>query len=46
MLLVLIPATTFVWNDCPYNKTDCPSRRERSLYVDVDNDQICDFSQS
>ena len=45
LLLILIPATIFAWDDCPYDKTDCYAPGECSRYVDVDNDKICDHSQ-
>lgn len=45
MFLTLIPTATFAWDNCPHNKTDCPSPGECSRYVDIDNDKICDHSQ-
>ena len=45
LLLILIPITVLAWNDCPYNKTDCPSPGECNRYIDTDNDKICDRSQ-
>jgi len=45
ILLILIPATTLAWNDCPYNKVDCPAPGDCVRYIDTDNDQICDHSQ-
>ena len=45
LLLVLIPITVLAWDDCPYNKTDCPAPGECNRYIDTNNDKICDRSQ-
>ena len=45
LLLILIPAITLAWDDCPYNKTDCPRPGICNKYIDTDNDKICDRSQ-
>ena len=45
LLLILIPAITLAWDDCPHNEADCPFPGKCSRYVDIDNDEICDHSQ-
>ncbi|MCD4668965.1 MAG: hypothetical protein K8S14_00820 [Actinomycetia bacterium] len=45
ILLVLIPAATLAFEDCPYDKADCAFPGECSRYIDADNDGICDKSQ-
>ena len=43
LLLVLIPATVLAWNDCPRGEVFCEDKC--GLFVDADNDGICDRSQ-
>ncbi len=42
-LLSLIPAVALAWEDCPVGKTLCDEECE--LFIDTDNDGICDHSQ-
>jgi len=43
LLLALIPTSVLAWEDCPIGKTLCDE--EFVLFVDTDNDGICDHSQ-
>ncbi|HOX97223.1 MAG TPA: hypothetical protein PL066_02635 [bacterium] len=42
-MLVFFPASVFAWDDCPRGEVDCTG--ECALFVDTDNDGICDHSQ-
>lgn len=44
LLLILIPSTALSWNDCPIGQVLCNG--ECGLFIDTDNDGICDSSQS
>lgn len=43
LLLVLIPSATLAWEDCPMGKVLC--NEKCGLFIDTDNDKICDHSQ-
>lgn len=45
LLLILIPITVLAWDNCPYNKINCPTPGECDRYIDIDDDKICDHSQ-
>ncbi len=45
LLLLLLPAVSLAWDDCPYGEVDDPHPGKCSRYIDTDNDQICDLSQ-
>ncbi len=46
LLLVLLPATVFAWNDCPFGgEINCTYPGDCNRYIDTDNDGICDHSQ-
>lgn len=45
LILVLIPATVFAWDDCPDGETNDTYPGDCSKYIDTDNDGICDHSQ-
>ncbi|CEG12242.1 conserved membrane hypothetical protein [groundwater metagenome] len=45
LLLVLLPATVFAWNDCHFGKVNCTYPGDCNRYIDTDNDGICDYSQ-
>ena len=42
-LFTLIPTVVLAWEDCPMGKTPCNDECE--LFIDIDNDGICDHSQ-
>ena len=44
MLLSIIPATVLAWDDCPQGEVFCEGKC--GLFIDTDNDGICDRSQS
>ncbi len=44
-LSILIPIIALAWDNCPYDKIDCPAPGDCNRYIDTDNDQICDRSQ-
>ncbi len=46
LLLFTIPLIVNAWNDCPYGYVNSPYPGHCARYVDSDNDQICDHSQS
>jgi hypothetical protein len=45
LILILIPMTTFAWEDCPYGEVNDPAPGKCGRYTDTDHDQICDLSQ-
>ena len=44
MLLSIIPTTVLAWDDCPQGEVFCEGKC--GLFIDTDNDGICDRSQS
>jgi len=42
-LFILIPTVVLAWEDCPMGKIPCNDECE--LFIDIDNDGICDYSQ-
>ncbi|MEA3453002.1 MAG: hypothetical protein U9Q96_01540 [Patescibacteria group bacterium] len=44
-ILSFIPLVVLAWDDCPHNQIDCPAPGDCNRYVDIDNDEICDYSQ-
>lgn len=45
LILALIPATVLAWDDCPYGETNDTYPGDCGMYIDTDNDDICDLSQ-
>jgi len=45
LLLVLLPATVFAWDDCPFGEVNDTYPGDCNRYIDADNDGICDYSQ-
>jgi len=45
LLLLLLPMTTFAWDDCPFGKVDDHYPGDCNKYIDTDDDGICDRSQ-
>ncbi len=45
-ILVMVSATALAWDDCPHGEADCPSPGDCAGYIDTDDDEICDHSQS
>jgi hypothetical protein len=43
LVLILIPTTVLAWDDCPHGEVLCEGKC--GLFVDTDNDGICDRSQ-
>ncbi|MBN1754893.1 hypothetical protein JW877_01635 [bacterium] len=42
-IIIFVPLSVFGWSDCPLGKTECDIKCP--LFVDVNNDGICDHSQ-
>ena len=45
VIFILIFTFLYGWKDCPMRETNCPFPGKCGLYVDTDNDSICDHSQ-
>lgn len=45
LLLLLLPATVFAWDDCPFGEINDTYPGDCNRYIDTDNDGICDYSQ-
>jgi len=45
-LLLIISPLVFAWNDCPKGITNDPAPGICRLYIDTDNNNICDYSES
>ncbi len=45
LLLLLCSSTTYAWDDCPFGLVDDPTPGQCRLYVDANQDGICDRSQ-
>ncbi len=45
-LLVFIPVSALAWSDCPFGQVNDEYPGQCRLYVDVNQDGICDHSQS
>jgi len=45
LLLLLLPATVFAWDDCPFGNVNDTYPGDCNRYIDTDNDGICDYSQ-
>jgi hypothetical protein len=45
ILLLLLSLPAYAWNDCPFGLIDDPSPGRCRLYIDSNNDRICDRSQ-
>ena len=46
LIILLTPIAVYAWNDCPYGLIDDPFPGQCPRYVDTNQDDICDHSQS
>lgn len=46
LIILLTPIAVYAWNDCPYGLLNDPFPGQCPRYVDTNQDEICDHSQS
>lgn len=46
LIIILTPIAVYAWNDCPYGLLNDPFPGQCPRYVDSNQDDICDHSQS